>query len=892
MLIEREKPLESLIAALKRAATGHGGTVLVAGEAGIGKSSLLREFVRRAPRDCRVHWGGCEAFFTARALGPLHDIAHGLALHLAELLRRSAPPEQLFPALLSTLQDAAGTTVFVFEDMHWADNASLDLVRYLGRRVGLLRVLLVLTLRTDEVGPDHPLAQVIGDLPSSTVSRLKLDPLSPQAVEALAREAGRVEPDLHRLTAGNPFLVTEILASDERLSEGMPPSIRDAVWSRLSRLPKADREALETLSIAPGGVEPWLAVALLGPGGETCVDHCVERGLLLRDLHGNLQFRHELARQATLDRLSMSVQQFLHRRILSALDESADVSGSASLSRRVHHAAGAGDAQRVLALAPQAAAHAARLGAHQQAASHLEFALAYVAHAPKIVAAQLYEDWAYEAGLALRIDDTVIERRRRAVELWRELGRPDKVGLNLRWLARLHWYRGEAQQAGQYADEAIEVLESLPPGAELALAYSVRSQLHMLHDRFDEAVEWGNRAIELAERFEATETLVHALNTVGTALLISDRPGGRKLMEKSLSLALQHGFHEQAARAYTNYGEYAVLFKDFPLAERLLAEGIAFDTKHDLDAWTHYLVGRLAQLRLEQGRLREAETIASGVMKLDRLTLIMRLPALTVLGRVRARRGEPDGQALLQRALEHGLSTGEPQYIVPVRLALVEVAWLAEDADACREQLSHLAKMNLGAFDRWELGEFAVWWRRSGKAEQLPCSTDRVPLPRSLELRGDPAAAANEWSRLGLPYEAALSFMQVDGNEAGAALEQAVSILQTLEAGPAAGLARRMAQRLGVADRLPKARRGPYAGARQHPLGLTRRELEVLRLIAQGIGNQEIARRLVRSPRTIEHHVSSVLAKLNATNRIEIMLRLRSEPWLLLSAETTLTTEN
>src|SRR5690606_30201064 len=281
----------------------------------------------------------------------------------------------------------------------------------------------------------------------------------------------------------------------------------------------------------------------------------------------------------------------------------------------------------------QGAGQAASLGAHQQAASQRETALEYADKAPQELAARLCEDWAYEAGIALQTDDLVIERRHRAVELWRQLGRLDKVGENLRWLARLHWYRGDSQEAGRYADEAIRVLESLPPGPELATAYALRSQLHMLNDRFAEAVGWGNRAIELAEAFNATETLAHALNTVATALLHSDQPGGCEMMERSLALALQHGHHEQAARAYTNYGEYAVLFKDFPLAERLLAEGIAYDTKHDLDAWTHYLVGRLAQLRLEQGRLRDAETIAAGVMKLERLTLIMQLPALLVLGR-------------------------------------------------------------------------------------------------------------------------------------------------------------------------------------------------------------------------------------------------------------------
>lgn len=884
MLVEREEPLSALFLALDEARKGQGRVALVMGEAGIGKSSVLREFVSSAQKDSSVHCGACEAFFTARALGPLHDVAHGLGPHVAELLRRSAPPEQLFPAVLDSLQDNPRTSVLVFEDMHWADKASLDLVRYLGRRAGLLRLLMILSFRSEEVGPDHPLAQVIGDLPSQTVARVRLQPLSPQGVATLARVAGRVEPDLHRLTAGNPFFVTEILASDEPLTKGIPPSIRDAVWSRLSRLDEEDREALEALSVEPAGIEPWLAEALLGPDAEVLVDNCVERGLLVRDINGNLQFRHELARQSTLERVSAARRRKLHRQVLSALDEAAAESGEASLSRRVHHAAGAGEARRVLELAPQAAAHAASLGAHQQAASHLETALEYVGKAPQELAAQLCEDWAYEAGIALQIDDLVIEWRHRAVELWRQLGRLDKVGENLRWLARLHWYRGDSQEAGRYADEAIRVLESLPPGPELATAYALRSQLHMLNDRFAEAVGWGNRAIELAEAFNATETLAHALNTVATALLHSDQPGGCEMMERSLALALQHGHHEQAARAYTNYGEYAVLFKDFPLAERLLAEGIAYDTKHDLDAWTHYLVGRLAQLRLEQGRLRDAETIAAGVMKLERLTLIMQLPALLVLGRARTRLGESDAPLLLQQALRNALSTGEPQYIAPARLALVEAAWLSGDLVAAHEQLAQLAAMDLDAFDRWEFGELVVWWQRCHcEPPQFP--VDRAAQPRLMELKGNPEGAADKWLGLGLPYEAALSLMRVEGDDAEVALSRAATILQELGATPALRLARRKAELLGVADRLPKVRRGPYASARAHPFGLTRRELEVLRLIAEGAGNREIAARLVRSPRTIEHHVSAVLAKLRAANRMEVMLRLRNEPWLLQEAE-------
>ena len=892
MLIEREGSLVSLLEIARRAAGGHGSSVVLGGEAGIGKTSLLREFAARVGDGHRVLWGGCEALFTPRPLGPLQDMAPALDPQVAALLRETAAPERLFPVLLGVLQEVDDPLVLVFEDVHWADHATLDLIKYLGRRVALLRVLLILSLRLDEVGADHPLAQVLGDLPSASVTRIELQPLSPQGVAQLARQAGRPSAELHRITAGNPFFVTELLASADPGSGRIPASVRDAVWSRLARLSAREREALEVISILPGSVERWLLRALLGDVADSAVDQSTARGMLLRDERGAVKFRHELARQATLERLSASAQRSLHGKVEAALSQAPEPQAAMLLSQRVHHAAGAEDARRVLALAPQAAAQAARMGAHQQAAAHLATALRYVAEAPKPLAAQLYEDWAYEAGLALRIDESVIDARRRAVELWRELGRLDKVGLNLRWLSRLHWYRGEARQAEDYVDAAVRELEALAPGAELAMAYSARSQLHMLHNRTDEAVDWGERAIALAERLGEVETRVHALNNVGTALLFADRPGGREKLDESLALALEHGFHEHAARVYTNTAEQAVVFKDFVRAERILSEGIAFDTRHDLDSWTHYLVGRKAQLRMEQGRLREAETIAQGVLGLERLTLVMRLPALTVLGKVRTRLGETDGPELLQRALKESLATDEPQNIVPVRLALAEGAWLADDLDACREQLEQVAALDLENFNPWELGDLAAWWHRSAMPKPVPAWKASLPAPRAAELANDPLAAAAEWLRLGLPYEAALALTQAKGAEAGPALARAVSLFEEIEALPGAELARRLAQRLGVAGQLPKARRGPYASARRHPLGLTQRELQVLALIAEGLGNREIAKRLVRSPRTVEHHVSAVLGKLNATSRMDVVLRLRSEPWLLSVPESRPTLEN
>ena len=622
---------------------------------------------------------------------------------------------------------------------------------------------------------------------------------------------------------------------------------------------------------------------MFGPDCEEVADACVRQGVLTQDEHGALRFRHELARQATLVRVQRNGQRKLHAAFETAIAAASATYDTYPLSRRVFHAAGAEDAVRVLEFAPQAARQAARLGAHQEAAAHLATALRFASAAAPELAAQLHEDWAYEAGLSLSIDDAVIDARLRAVQLWRAQGRIEKAGHNLHWLSRLHWYRGEAAQAARYADEAVQLLEALPPGPELAMSYSVRSQQHMLNNRMDEAVEWGTRAIALATRLGETETRAHALNNVGTALLFSGRTEGLPLMEESLELARANGFHEHAARVFTNLAEYGVVFKDFVLAERMTAEGIAFDTGHDLDAWTHYLVGRQAQLRMEQGRLHDAQTIARGVLGLERLTLVMRLPALAVLAKVRMRLGESDAHAQLLDGLTQALATEEPQHIVPMRLALVESAWLSNDNGACREQLSLLEKIDPRNVNPWSRGEIAVWRRRTG-LEPLPLSND-TPAPYAAELRGDLLAAADIWDRLGVPYDAGMVLIQVKGTGTDASFARAVSTLEAIDARPAALRARQAAKSVGADAQLPPLRRGPYKTARRHPLGLTARECEILRMIAEGDSNRDIAARLSRSPRTIEHHVSALLEKLNAASRVDAMLRVRSEPWLISAVE-------
>lgn len=876
MLIERDSSLQNLLKSVERTASGRGELALLFGEAGIGKTSLIDEFVARIAPDYLVLKGASEALFTARPLGPLRDMAPAMDAELESLLDDAIDPARLFSKILDFLKQAGHPIVMIFEDLHWADEATLDLLKFLGRRLQSVPVLLLASVRTDELSADHAIWQMIGDIPANVVQRIVLQPLSAQGVDKLAVAAGKKVDDLYRITGGNPFFVTELLSDHATSEGGMPASIREAVWARISRLGEREQQFLGMISVIPGVVQRWLLRALDEADFEAMLDRCLNRSILLEDSQGNISFRHELARYAVMERLSVSTRRALHASVVLALEQCVSAGYTVELMQRVHHAAEAEDKLSLLDLAPRAAAEAARLGAHKQAAALLAKALKFVAHVTAPIAAQLYEDWAYEAGL-YSIEDSVIEARERAIELWRSLGRGDKVGLNLRWLARLHWYRGESGQAERYGIEAVHELEKLPVSASLAMAYSLRSQHYMLQDHPDKAIEWGQRALGLACKLGDIETQIHALNNLGTSMLFSGQENGKELLESSLELALLHGFHEHAARAYTNLSEYAVVFKQFELADHMLEEGIAFDEAHDLDAWTYYLAGWQAQLRMEQGLFRDAEAIARRVLALERLTLVMRQPALTVLGRVRIRIGEPDGMTYLHEALDGAVATAETQRIVPVYLALAEAAWLAADEVACRAWLEALIQLDLSGLNPWHLGEIAVWCCRMGLV--LPRSVENLVWPKVIqaELKGDYLAAADDWSALGLPFDAAVALLQVSGEHAAECCVRAALLFNRIGAASGMLRARQRAVQLGVEQRLPKVKRGPYSIARQHPFGLTQREELVLSLIVLGLSNAEIAKRLSRSSRTIEHHVSALLNKIGASSRLDLLTRVNKQ---------------
>jgi DNA-binding CsgD family transcriptional regulator len=510
-----------------------------------------------------------------------------------------------------------------------------------------------------------------------------------------------------------------------------------------------------------------------------------------------------------------------------------------------------------LRFAPAAAAYAANVGAHRESVSHYQAALRYADNLPPAERAQLLERLSYECYLIDQIQRS-FDARRSALEIWRAQQARKQEGDALRWLSRLSWLEGRRTEADEYAAAAVKTLEALPPGPELAMAYSNRAQLDMLAADADAAVLWADSTLQHAEPAGNDENSCHALNNLGTARLIAGIDAGWDDLNRSLTLALAQGFQEHAARAYTNLAAMSVQRKQYDAASRYLSEGLTYCERHDLDSWHFYMMAWRGRARFEQGDWLGAAEDAQAVVAETGNAPIARIPALTILAHLRILRGDPDVATPLNEARELATRTSEMQRLSGVALAGANAAWIAGDRELVAQQVQPIYDLASTRRDLWMKGELALWLWRAGALEQTPGD---IAEPYALEIKGDWHGAARAWHALGCPYEDA-NALASGGEEEQL---QALTILEKLGASAAAAALRRRMREQGL-RRIP---RGSRSSTRTNSHGLTKREAEIFELLAQGLRNSAIAKRLFVTTKTVDHHVSAIFTKLGVSSRAE-----------------------
>ena len=848
----RQAQLAGLTATVRAAAIGRGHVVLVTGEAGIGKTSLVRAFLDGLGRGVRVLRGGCDDLLAPRPLAPLREAARDGAGPLAQALGSDAPADAGFTAAIAELSVQA-PTVLVIEDVHWADDATLDVLHYLVRRVDDLPAVLVLTVRENEVAANQPLLRLLGTVAGPGSVRIRLDPLSTAAVAELAGAAGRDAAALHALTAGNPFYVTEALAAPP---DALPVSVADAVRARIRPLGPRCTAALEQLSVVPGVVEFPLAEALL-PDQLDELARAEERGILAVRESG-LAFRHELARRAVEAALPRLRRRALNLAVVRVLRTMPDV----DLERIVHHAVQADDAATIIEFAPRAARAAAASGSHRQALTHLEAAVRHAHRLPPAEQAKVIDDYGWELHIAHRLDDATAAGRDAVA---RFEGLSDRVGLGtaLVRLSRHTFMAGNTDEAEVLIGRAVDVLDGAGSEVAHAAASTDLGALLTLTGKTSEALPVLNAARELAHRVGRPDLEALCLNYRGLARAHHDNDDGAPDLREAVAIATANGCHEAAARAYINLGELLQATGRWAELAECVGAGAAYIREFGL--WQHAQLSGVQQhlLQMHDGDWDAAE---EGLRRLvdESSRSVFDVHRLPTYGRLLARRGREDAEEVLERAWRHASQQRAPIGMARAAIGLVEWAWLNDRPDRARRAAEDvLPWMQGGAWDTLRAELLRYLARGGTAAEPFP----GCPEPWAAGLRGDWEAAAAGWERLGDPYERALEL-----TESGTA-EPAFEGLRMLDelAAAAAPLARRRLRERGM--RPPPPRR---PGRRRHPAGLTDREVDVLDLVAQGATNAEIAAKLVLSVRTVDHHVSSVLGKLGAPTRREAVAAWRA----------------
>ncbi|HEV2479429.1 MAG TPA: LuxR C-terminal-related transcriptional regulator, partial [Puia sp.] len=638
-------------------------------------------------------------------------------------------------------------------------------------------------------------------------------------------------------------------------SPGVPATIKDSILAVADRQPARTRRIWDLLSTMPNGLEMAYLERLEPAYADSLEDSLAAHILLFYG--GRLHFKHELYRRAIEGQLSPIARISINNRILDVLLQ--DLREKGEYARIIHHAQEAGDDALVVGYAPAAARQAAILGSHFEASRLWHTAITLYRGTEVSTLLGFYEAYAYECYLTNRIKEA-IDFQEKVLKLRKEAGEIEKLGESIRFLSRLWWYYGNRRQAEHFAALAIETLEPAAASQSKAMAYSNLSQLKMLSYQGEECIYWGEKAITMAQALGDTEVLSHALNNVGVVKMAipASRAEGQAMLEESLRLALKHSYHEHAARAYTNMGSMGYQINDLRFAASALDEGIRYCEERDLDSWAAYMSAYKTRLLLRTGRWDEACGIGLSVLENVDQTPIVRISVLVVLATIRMRKGEAGVLPLLEEARQIAFTAMELQRIVPVMVALLEYEWIQGERYIADEDIGRTVVMIRQTGGVHPSSEFA-FWLRIARGQVLALAE----VYAGWDVSGPDAVqrAADIWAGLGCSYDRGMVLF------AGGEGEQREALCVLEELGAKAAIMRmKMTMRAAGIRNLP---RGAREATRRNAAQLTQREIDVLRLLREGMKNKEIAARLFISAKTVDHHISAVLFKLDVSSRLK-----------------------
>ena len=840
MLLERESELQTLHDLFADVSTSGGRVVLIRGEAGIGKSALVRSFVESVASSAHVYVGFCDDLQTPQPFGPLWDIAQDGGDLRRALQDRDR--QEVMLALYDLLSGSLRPNVIVIEDTQWSDEATLDAIKYVGRRIGRTNGLVLLTYRDEEVDFENPLRTVLGALPSESVERLELGGLSRAAVAEIVASSGLDPDEVLEATQGNPFFVTEMALT---LGNEVSSSVRDSVMARVGKLSILAREMLRHMSVIPERTTREELAGLMG-SAENHLAECERLGLLDVGLE-TVAFRHALIRRAIEASLTNTESIAIHRALLDVLSEQTDP------ARLVHHARGANDVDRLIDVAPRAAKAAADVGGHREASSHYRTLEPYMDRMPAQERARLLVDWARIEYYMADVEATGILDK--AIDLYREQEPSRELARALTLAVAVNEAHARIPTAESCAREAIQLLEPSGPSADLAEALSRYADL-LLHQGegliADGVVE---RTIAMGEETGNELAQIRALTVKGMLAYVRSEPGGMGIVEQARRRAETSRYRFEETMALRGAAYVAQELNDIDLQRDYAQRARDTAIRYELPLLETEAKAVHADALMRRGEWTAADDLATETLGSHANADVH---FLRILGLLRMRTGRSGSGEYLARAWDVAEKSTEVDYLQHVAAGLVEEMWVRGKVDPeMTIRFRELVHRGIKYEFPWLAGWLAFWLWRIGELEDTP---EGIPEPHVQVMRGEVSQAAAFWEGRGMPYERAAALSCGDTAQRLEALE----ILDSLGADAVAAQLRKALRDEGVA--LP---RGKSRSTREHLAGLTARQAEVLQLLGEDLTNPEVADRLFLSPRTVENHVSAILAKLDSTTREE-----------------------